>query len=126
MREMSASAQQTSTFTVPAGVTVADPVPDPANPTARTADTQAAPTAAPAAAAAAAVNSPAAAYPTWRFAFVGVILLIIATALACSIPHFHLKSTLGEDALVLLSIIALIAGAALVTTCFVRNVLRKL
>ncbi len=52
--------------------------------------------------------------------------LRLAAGLACAIPHFHLKGGIGEYALVLLSIIALFAGASMVSTCFVRNMMRNL
>ncbi|MDB5323004.1 MAG: hypothetical protein JWN40_4635 [Phycisphaerales bacterium] len=120
MREMSASAQQTTTFTVPTGVTVSDPVPDSANPDPRVIETQ------PAAAPPTPIATAAAVHPAWRHAIVGFILIILATALGCAIPRFHLKAGLGEIALVLLAIATLIVGAALVTGCFVRNMIRNL
>src|SRR5258706_8822277 len=112
MREMSASAQQTTTFSVPTGVTVSDPVPDAAIGNPRVGEAQAA-----AATATVAPPTPivtaAAAHPDWRLAIGGFVLLIVATGLACAIPHFHLKGGIGEYALVLLSIIALFAGASM-------------
>jgi hypothetical protein len=138
MREMSASAQQ-STLAVPAGVTVSDPVPDSVNPASRPIEPQ---TAAAAVAAAAAAESAAAAAPVpvvtaaaaaataittpaWRLAIIGVAILIVVTTLDCFIPRF-LKQGFGEDLFVLFSILALMAGAALVAACFVRNMIRRL
>jgi hypothetical protein len=128
MREMSASAQQTSTFTVPAGVTVSDPVPDAANAAtaARTAEAEAAVVATPAQPPPAVVPPVAGVQVTWGYAIAGMVVLVASTVLACVIPRFHIKSNIGEGLLVLLCVFALTAGAALVAACFVRNVLRKL
>jgi hypothetical protein len=140
MREMPASAQQ-STLAVQPGVTVSDPVPDSVNPASRPIEPQAAAAAVAAAeTAAAAANSAttptpvvtaatvaadAVTTPAWRLATVGLAILTIVTALDCFIPRF-LKPGFGEDLFVLFSILALMVGAALVTACFVRNMIRKL
>lgn len=136
MREMSASAQQ-STLAVPAGVTVSDPVPDSVNPASRPIEPQTAAAAVAAAAESAAAAAPvpvvtaaaaaatAITTPAWRLAMFGVAILIVVTTLDCFIPRF-LKQGFGEDLFVLFSILALMAGAALVAACFVRNMIRKL
>jgi 4-amino-4-deoxy-L-arabinose transferase-like glycosyltransferase len=123
MREMPASAQQ-STLAVQPGVTVSDPVPDSVNPASRPIEPQAA-AAAVAAAETATVAADAVTTPAWRLATVGLAILTIVTALDCFIPRF-LKPGFGEDLFVLFSILALMVGAALVTACFVRNMIRKL
>jgi len=138
MREMPASAQQ-STLTVPNGVTVSDPVPDSVNPGSRPIEPQAAAAAVAAAetAAAAAATSTipvvtaatvaanAITTPAWGLATIGLAILIVVTTLDCFIPRF-LKPGFGEDLFVLFSILALMVGAALITACFVRNMIRKL
>jgi hypothetical protein len=136
MREMSASAQQ-STLAVPAGVTVSDPVPDSVNPASRPIEPQTAAAAVAAAAESAAAAAPvpvvtaaaaaatAITTPAWRLAIIGVAILIVVTTLDCFIPRF-LKQGFGEDLFVLFSILALMAGAALVAACFVRNMIRRL
>lgn len=137
MREMSASAQQ-STLAVPAGVTVSDPVPDSVNPASRPIEPQTAaaesaaaapiPVVTAATAAATAITTPAATAittPAWRLAIIGLAILTVVTTLDCFIPRF-LKPGFGEDLFVLFSILALMAGAALIAACFVRNMLRKL
>jgi hypothetical protein len=133
---MSASAQQ-STLAVPAGVTVSDPVPDSVNPASRPIEPQTAAAAVAAAAESAAAAAPvpvvtaaaaaatAITTPAWRLAMFGVAILIVVTTLDCFIPRF-LKQGFGEDLFVLFSILALMAGAALVAACFVRNMIRKL
>ena len=135
MREMPASAQQ-STLTVPNGVTVSDPVPDSVNPGSRPIEPQAA-AAAVAAAESAAAATPAPALtaatvaanaittPAWGLAIIGLVTLAVVTTLDCFIPRF-LKQGFGEDLFVLFSILALMVGAALITACFVRNMIRKL
>lgn len=136
MREMPASAQQ-STLAVQPGVTVSDPVPDSVNPASRPIEPQAAAAAVAAAESAAAAATPtpvltaasvaanAVTTPAWGLATIGLTILIVVTTLDCFIPRF-LKPGFGEDLFVLFSILALMVGAALVTACFVRNMIRKL
>jgi hypothetical protein len=136
MREMPASAQQ-STLAVQPGVTVSDPVPDSVNPASRPIEPQAAAAAVAAAESAAAAATPtpvltaasvaanAITTPAWGLATIGLAILIVVTTLDCFIPRF-LKPGFGEDLFVLFSILALMVGAALVTACFVRNMIRKL
>src|SRR5258706_11965181 len=104
MREMSASAQPSTTFSVPTGVTVSDPAPDAANADPRVGEAQAA--AAAAVAPPTPIATAAVAHPGWRLAIGGVGLLIAPTGPAGAIPPFHLKSGPCEDALGLPSVIS--------------------
>jgi hypothetical protein len=122
MREMSASSAQQSSLAVAVGVTTTESTEVPL----RTTEAQAA--GAPTAASIPTTPAPpvSVARPSWRLAMTGYLLLILATALVCIIPWLRVGSMFGEAALVLLSIAALIAGAALATTCFIRSMIRKL
>jgi hypothetical protein len=120
---MSASSAQQSSLAVAVGVTTTESAEVPLRATeAQTAQT---PTAPPSIATTAAPPV-AAAPPSWRLATAGYLLLILATALVRIIPWLHLRSAFAEAALVLLSIVALVSGAALATACFIRNVIRML
>ena len=123
MREMSASSAQQSSLAVAVGVTTTESTEVPLRATA--AQAAEAETAAPSIATTAAPPVTAA-RPSWRLAMAGYLLLILATALVCIIPWLHVRSAFGEAALVLLSIVALVAGATLATACFIRNMIRKL
>jgi hypothetical protein len=122
MREMSASSAQQSSLAVAVGVTTTDSAEVPLRATeAQAAGAPTAPSIPPTAA-----PPVTAASPSWRLAMAGYLLLILATALVCIIPSLHVRSAFGEAALVLLSIVGLIAGATLATACFIRNMIRKL
>ena len=56
----------------------------------------------------------------------GYVLLILATALAVILPRMRMRAGIGEDLLVILSILGMIAGAGMVFLGFVWNVLREL
>jgi len=62
--------------------------------------------------------------PRWRLAAVGYALLAFGFALALLIPHFRLRAGLREDALVILSIAAMLAAAVSILAAFVLNLLR--
>ena len=56
----------------------------------------------------------------------GYLLLAVGTALAIGLPRVGMKAGWFEDTLVILSILSMIAGAAMVMLSFVRNLLRQL
>jgi hypothetical protein len=122
MREMSASSAQQSSLAVAVGVTTTESAEVPL----RTTDAQAAGTPTAASIPTTAAPPLTLARPSWRLAIAGYLLLILATALVCIIPSLHVGSIFAEAALVLLSIVALVAGAGLATTCFIRNMIQKL
>jgi hypothetical protein len=64
--------------------------------------------------------------PAWRLAAAGYTLLVLGTFFACFIPHLHLHARIGEEALVLLDILALVLSTGLIITSFVRSILRQL
>ena len=67
---------------------------------------------------------PTADTPRWRLAAIGYVLLIVGFALALVIPHFRLRAGFREDALVILSIVAMLAAAISILAAFVLNLLR--
>ena len=90
-------------------------------------DTAAEPTAAPV------VSQPAPAQgaqaaptvrPCWRLTTAGYLLLLLATAFACFIPHLHVHTQVGEEALVLLDMGALVVATALIVAGYIRSLLR--
>jgi hypothetical protein len=64
--------------------------------------------------------------PRWRLTAAGYLILVSGFATALAIPHLPLRAGLVEDALVIVSIVAMLAGAATVLASFVLNLLRQL
>ena len=64
--------------------------------------------------------------PRWRVTAAGYLILTFGFATALAIPHLPLRAGLVEDALVIVSITAMLAGAATVVASFVLNLLRQL
>jgi hypothetical protein len=56
----------------------------------------------------------------------GYVVLILGTLLAIILPRVGMKAGLLEDALVILSIMAMIAGTGMVMFSFVWNLLRQM
>jgi hypothetical protein len=73
----------------------------------------------------AAIPAPVTATRRPRLTAAGYLLLILGSAMVFIIPHLHLRITVIENGLVILSIIAMLAGAGLVVWSFVRPMLRK-
>lgn len=73
----------------------------------------------------AAIPAPVSATRQVRLTAAGYLLLILGSAMAFAIPHLRLRAALAENGLVILSIIAMLAGAALVVWSFVRPMLRR-
>jgi hypothetical protein len=64
--------------------------------------------------------------PRWRLTAAGYLILVSGFATALAIPHLPLRAGLVEDALVIVSITTMLAGAAVVVASFVLNLLRQL
>lgn len=64
--------------------------------------------------------------PCWRTTTAGYVLLCLATAFAWFIPHLHLHANIGEEALVLLDIAALVISTCLIVGGYFRSIIRKL
>jgi hypothetical protein len=64
--------------------------------------------------------------PCWRTTTAGYVLLVLATAFAWFIPHLHLHANIGEEALVLLDIAALVISTCLIVGGYFRSIIRKL
>ena len=107
---MSASAQQSLAVAVDTATAEPTPAPVVAPPTPAPATAQAAP----------------AVRPCWRTTTAGYVLLVLATALAWFIPHLHLHANIGEEALVLLDIAALLISTCLIVGGYFRSIIRKL
>ena len=119
MPEMSASAQQSLAVAVDTADTAAT-----AEPTLAPAAVVAPPTPTPTQATA--QVAPATIRPCWRTTTAGYLLLCIATAFAWFIPHLHLHAKIGEEALVLLDIAALLIATGLIVGGYFRSIIRKL
>jgi hypothetical protein len=108
MSQMSASAQQS--LAVAVDTATAEPAPAPAVAQVAPAQaTQAAPV----------VRA------CWRLTTAGYLLLLLATAFAWFIPHLHLHAKVGEEALVLLDMTALLVATALIVAGYLRSLLRQ-
>ena len=70
--------------------------------------------------------SAAADTPRWPLTIAGYVILTTGFGLAVATPHFPLRAGPAEDALIILSITSMLAGAALVVASFVLNLLRQL
>jgi len=70
--------------------------------------------------------APPAVRPCWRITTAGYLLLLLATAFAIFIPHLHLHTKIGEEALVLLDIGALVIATILIVVGYLRSLLRQI
>jgi hypothetical protein len=61
-----------------------------------------------------------------RLMLLAYLLLIFGTVIAINLPRFRLKAGLGEEALVILSITAMLIGAGLALWNIIRSNLRQL
>jgi hypothetical protein len=63
--------------------------------------------------------------PSPRLASAGYLLLLLSTALALAIPHFHLRAGVVEASVTVVAIVGLLAGAVLITGAFVVHLFRR-